>query len=276
LSLYRGLLLTAQRARILPPAPLAAYQVYRESTVDSLVRTVECRLAAKWVKTPAAKSLDAWANHYKLSSGEFWFCSYGEPVTLTFAESDYFRIQFQYAGAGLTRCGRRETAVTVDQACVSSAAATIDFGPGFQQLAWRVNREILGRKLTALTGRPMVRSLEFNPAMKLSGPHRRGLAGILDCALQTIAGSVQDANAFVIAELEQALIVSLLTGSDHNCRHLLDAPVNRIAASVSSGRSVAAHSRAWGSFEVRSSADSCSSHARPYGRSNEARSGRLR
>ena len=162
----------------MPTAPLAAHQAFRESTTDSLCRTVESRLAAKCVKMPAAQSIDAWANQYKLNSGEFWFCSYGDPITLAFAESDYFRIQFQFAGAGLTRCGRRDTAVTVDQACISSAAATIAFGPGFQQLAWRINRDVLGKKLTAMTGRPLLRHLEFNPAMELKGPHLGGLTGI--------------------------------------------------------------------------------------------------
>jgi transcriptional regulator GlxA family with amidase domain len=81
--------------------------------------------------------------------------------------------------------------------------------------------------LTALTGRPLGRHLDFKPAMRLKEPHLGGLTAILDCALKIIAGSVENTNAFVLAELEQALIVALLTASDHNCRHLFDAPVSR-------------------------------------------------
>jgi AraC-like DNA-binding protein len=193
-------------------------------TLDDLCQTVESRLAATCIETPRTSAIDAWANHFKMPSTEFWFCSYGEPVKLAFAESDYFRIQFPHAGSGMTRCGRLETTVAPGRGCISSAAATIAFGPGFQQLVWRVNRDALGRKLSALTGQPLRRALEFNPVLT---PSSGGLMSVLVCTLLTIANRADGSNAFLLAELEQAMMVALLTGSEHNYRALLDAPAPR-------------------------------------------------
>ncbi len=203
-------------------APLAAHRAFRVASVDVLCQTVQSRLAATCLEMPAKKPIDAWANHYKMAMSEFWFCSYGDPVTLGFAESDYVRVQFPYAGAGETRCGRVNSQLRPGNACISSAAATIKFGPGYQQLVWRVERNVLSRKLAAVTGRPVPHLLEFKPDLSLSGPQSGELLGILDCLLKSVPNPDRGTNRFLTAELEQALIVSLLTGGEHNCSRMLE------------------------------------------------------
>ena len=135
--------------------PLREHEAFRADSADDLYRAVETTLAAACVAAPRRQSVDALANHYRLSAGELWFCSYGSPISLKFGESNYLRIQFRHAGAGTTRVSGSVTSVTAQQACISSAPAIIDFPDGFQQLVWRLDRDALVRKLSALTDRPV-------------------------------------------------------------------------------------------------------------------------
>lgn len=182
---------------------------------------VESRLGAVVVAAPTERPVEALANCYKMPSGELWFCSYGEPVKIRFGESDYFRVQFQHSGTGATQVGQQLIPVAANQGCVSSADATLSFGSGFQQLAWRVNRGVLARKLAAITGSPVSRSFEFEPALDLSLPRARALLGILHSIVHSITVSPAETNRFLLGELEQSLMVALLTNGRHTGSHLL-------------------------------------------------------
>lgn len=207
-------------------APQSPHAAFRATTKNSLCEAVESRLLARCLKAPRRNTLNAWANYCRLPSGELWFCSYGDPITLKFADSDYLRIQFQYNGEGATRCGAQVTPVTAAQACISSAAATIDFGSGFQQLVWRVRRDAVSRKLAALLGQTALPALDFKPEMHMASAQTAGLVGLLGCTLQNAAHAGPRTPAFLLEELEQALIVSLLSASEHNWRQALDAGVS--------------------------------------------------
>lgn len=139
------------------------------------------------------------------------------------------RLQIPYAGSGTTQAGGRVTRVTQKQACISSSGAKLTFEPGFQQLLWRVRRDALTSKLSAMTGRPVTRRLEFHPGLSLTSPRSAEILRMLNCVLQCIAGSRSENDRFLLPELEQSLIVSLLTGSDHNYRHFLVAEAAKAA-----------------------------------------------
>jgi len=205
----------------LPPVPLAAHRAFSASTVEELQRTIESQLGAACIYAPTERSISALANCYRLPSGELWFCSYGDPVKIHFRETNYFRVQFQHAGSGSTRIGARTFQIAPGQGCISSAAATLSFGRGFQQLVWRVDRAVLTRKLASITGALTSAPVEFLPALDLSLPRAQALLGILHSVVHSIAASPRP-NAFLLAELEQALIVSLLTYSEHNYSRQLE------------------------------------------------------
>jgi AraC-like DNA-binding protein len=200
----------------LPKNPLAGYRAFAASTVEELHAAVQTHLGAECVAAPTERPLSAVANMFRLPSGQLWFCSYGAPVEIRFSESDYFRIQFHCTGIGSTRIGARTIPIEPDQGCVSHAAATLSFGAGFQQLVWRIDRSVMSRKLAALTGASAARTLDFEPALDLRLPRARALLGIFHSLVHGVSGSPQP-NRFLLAELEQALMVSLLTHAAHNC-----------------------------------------------------------
>jgi len=204
----------------LPKIPLAGEPAFSASTVEELVSAVESRLGAVCAEVPTERPIAALANHHRLPSGELWFCSYDEPVKIRFAETDYIRVQFPLSGMGPTLMGQRQIDVAATQGCISAAAATLTFGPGYQQLVWRVDRASLVRKLVGITGGVLSRQLEFDPALDLTLPAARPLVGILHDMIHCVS-TAPGRHGFVEAELEQALMVSLLTHSAHNGQHLL-------------------------------------------------------
>jgi transcriptional regulator GlxA family with amidase domain len=151
-----------------------------------------------------------------------WFCSYGSPISLKFGESNYLRLQFRHAGAGATRIDGDLTAVTAQQACISSAPAIIDFPDGFQQLVWRLDRDALVRKFSALTDRPASRAIEFASVLTLDSAAGEGLMSILRCMLGIIDRNASLSSQLVLREMEQALIVSLLSSGDHSHREMVE------------------------------------------------------
>src|ERR1700759_4113619 len=127
--------------------PSTRYEGFRASNRNDLLRVVEANLDATLVKAPKSAAIDAFANSSKLPTSQLWFCSYGAPLSLRFAEGDYLRLQFGHAGAGRTLIGSTATFIPATQCCVSPADATIEFPEAFQQIVWRVSSQVLTRKL---------------------------------------------------------------------------------------------------------------------------------
>ena len=202
--------------------PLTPYAGFRASNVDDLVRVVESTLNARLRKAPKAVALDAFANACELPTSYLWFCSYGAPLTLQFAEAEYVRVQFAHSGTGRTFIGSAATPITATQCCVSPAEAMIEFAESFQQVAWRIDQSVLTKKLAALVGAPITRTLDFNSVLAMDNSRASGMSAILHCILVHLAQSNPVPQRFVLEELEQALIVSLLCNGGHNFRHLLD------------------------------------------------------
>jgi len=202
--------------------PLTPYAGFRASNVDDLVRVVESTLNARLRKAPKAVALDAFANACELPTSYLWFCSYGAPLTLQFAEAEYVRVQFAHSGTGRTFIGSAATPITATQCCVSPAEAMIEFAESFQQVAWRIDQSVLTKKLAALVGAPITRTLDFNSVLAMDNSRASSMSAILHCILVHIAQSNPMTHPFVLEELEQALIVSLLCNGGHNFRHLLD------------------------------------------------------
>jgi AraC-like DNA-binding protein len=203
--------------------PLENHTAFRTTTIDQLCEAVESRLGAVPVELPGtAAPNEAMASYCKLPEGALWGCAYGLPVTLKFPDSDYIRLQFRTAGSGQVTMGGGQVAVTAETACLSSAAASIDFGAGYQQLVWRIPKAFLVRKLAALTGGALSGGLSFDPTIDLTTAEGESLRNMVMCLAACADNAAGPAADMMLTELEQAVAVALLCVSDHNHRHLLD------------------------------------------------------
>lgn len=196
---------------------------FHADSLDRLCESAVSILGATIESLPKGDvAFNAQGRCHKLPSSDLWFCSYEVPVTLKFPEADFVRIQFQRTGVGATRVDNELIPVTASQSCISSSTAELTFERDFQQFAWRIPRNALSRKLAALTGRSVAQRLEFDHSLDLTTPRSAGLLRILDCLIDTIEAAPPDAAKLVAAELENALLVSLLCAAQHNFRDLLD------------------------------------------------------
>lgn len=205
--------------------PLSAYPCFQAHSIDRLCESVERELGATIVEVAKSTApIAASANRYALPSSDLWFCSYGLPIRLRFSETDDLRIQFQRTGVGATRVGQNLIPVTAGQTCIASAKADVDFGTDYQQVAWRLPRATLKRKLAALTGQPVTHRLDFDHVLDMTTPQSGALRQILNSLLYNIDLIPPNSAKLVLPELENALAVSFLCTAQHNYRDLLDRP----------------------------------------------------
>ena len=83
----------------------------------------------------------------------------------------------------------------------------------------RVDPQVLARKLGAITGNDVSQSIKFDAALALDSPRARQFASILAATLAHIACVPKgETSPLVLGELEQLLVVALLSGAEHNWR----------------------------------------------------------
>ncbi len=202
-------------------APLGKYPSFMADTPDELCAAVESVLHARCLEPVNAAVVRARANRYSLPSTELWFCSYGTPMTLRFSEGDFIRVQFRHAGTGYTYLNQEPQAITPDLACVTDASAVIHFPADFEQVVWRIPKQVIASTLTALTGaRAAAPSLD--PRLALDTPQGRLLLHTLRATLAAVDITRATFSTTLLAELEQALLVAFLNGGQ--CDRLLAEP----------------------------------------------------
>jgi len=204
--------------------PLRGHTLFKSASAADLCREVHHHLGATCIVPPVPGG-DVYANRYELASGELWYVETETPLEVHVPDGPFIRMQIQRAACGTTRVNHRQYAVNEHQSCISPAEAVLELGAGFQQLVWRVGYDVLVRKLVALTGSPPSRRMTFAEAIQRSGLESKAFVAILNCILANIDHATVLAPAFVLAELEEALIVSLLFNFSHNMRGHLEQEV---------------------------------------------------
>jgi len=202
--------------------PLRGHQVFRTGNAADLCREIQQRLGARCSVPATAINFVTGASHYVLPSGELWFTETSLPITLDLPDGPFVRMQIQRAGGGVTYIDGNPVEVNAAQSCISPAAAVLELNAGFQQLVLHVRHDVLVRKLVALTGVPAPRKLAFAPVLNRNRPESKGFIAILNCILANIDHATTLAPPLVLAELEDALMVSMLCNFQHNLRDLLD------------------------------------------------------
>jgi len=207
---------------LVPGIPLDAHPAFRVSTLDALEEAVGTHLGAQFVQLPAgARAIDAYANNFKLPNSRLWFCSYGIPLALKFPEADHIRVQFHYSGIGATWIGGSLFPINPRQGCISTTEAEIDFSPAFEQIVWRIPKDVMVRKLAGMMDCAVTSGLDFDPVLDLATPQAATMSRILDCLLHAADTVTGEAADVVLSELEQAMIASFLAASNHDCRDRL-------------------------------------------------------
>ena len=94
--------------------------------------------------------------------------------------------------------------------------------PGHQRLTLRVKNTALEQKLAMLLGARPKAPLEFEAATDLSDPHVSSLVRLVLFFGEQLDATSTQLPALVLRELEQAIIVHVLTANQHTYRRQLD------------------------------------------------------
>jgi AraC-like DNA-binding protein len=221
------------KGRLLLPqkTPLDGHPAFRASRFDALKEAVATHLTARFMELPAqAAMIDARANRFNLPNSSLWFCAYGVPVAIEFPEPDHVRVQFHHAGVGATWIGERFVPVTSSQGCVTATAAEFDLGGDFQQVVWRISKDVLRKKLASLTDAPLSGELLFNHKLDLDKPQGRLLTRLLECTILAAESGLGESGGIVLEELEQVMLSTFLAASEHRYRDHLEGRVPAAAS----------------------------------------------
>ncbi|MEW6645423.1 MAG: AraC family transcriptional regulator [Pseudomonadota bacterium] len=162
-------------------------------------------------------------NFLRLGSIALGFSACEAAAEVRFDGADFARVQIALAGSARTNSGGRTVDIDVRQYCITSPdrPATLEYGEDFEHLVLRVDRTALVRKLTALLGGPPRGDLEFDAAAFTSLAAVDGLRDLMLFLARQLDGSASQLPPLALAEIEQALIVGLLTTGRHRFSDVL-------------------------------------------------------
>ncbi|WP_322516841.1 AraC family transcriptional regulator [Rhodopseudomonas palustris] len=170
-----------------------------------------------------AEGFEGFGSFVKLDVTAFGFCRYASRAVAEFSETDFARLQIALRGNGRTTSGGSSVEVDSECWCVSSSGAPsrLEYGAGYEQLVVRFSNEKLMATLEAMLGVKPRGRLVFAPTVR-SGDC--GALALRDFGL-FLARHVDPAQPLpplMLRELEQTLMVSLLSVARHNFSDQLD------------------------------------------------------
>jgi AraC-like DNA-binding protein len=170
------------------------------------------------------RGFSAEGNHYGLQHIGLSYGSYGAKMRLEFFTTDFFGQQFNIGGSAQACINGSAFELTSDQSSVLSPGISLklDYAADFQQLLLRIEPRALNQKLSALIGANTSGPLQFEPSTNFSRPEAESLRRYFLFLIGEVEREGSQIPPLVLAELEQALMVSFLCGNINNHSHLLE------------------------------------------------------
>lgn len=164
------------------------------------------------------------ASYFHLGGSSLSYCAYGSPVRLEFRDDDYIRLQFGMAGRGQAASGRDAAEVGHDTIVGTPAAAILDFGNSFEQLALRLDRTALERDLTTLLGARAAEAITFARSVSSETGQAKRLRENVLHSVASIDSTTEALPAPLVKEMDQTIRLSVLFGMPNNYSSRLYAP----------------------------------------------------
>ena len=165
------------------------------------------------------------ANHKFLTDIALIYSAYGTAVELEFPQAEFARQMFCLSGKGIVRVGKTDTPFFIDKPLALPVGQAVEFclGENVQQLAVRISKAALVKRLTALLGSEPAGQIQLHWGE--SGGEEKILLRNLVMYFARSIHSFEKSDAFfpVISELEQAIVTAFLYANEHNYSHLLRA-----------------------------------------------------
>ena len=171
-----------------------------------------------------AEDFDVKVNYWHSQNIGLSYCISGGSVQLEAPDTNFFRQQIFLRGGADIRFGRIERQVTNEDTCVvpPEVSVDVDISSGSEQFVLRIEADVLLNKLAALIGRTPSQKLVFDQTTRANNQ----VPGHLGRMLMFFAAELDALNSkmpsLVLAELDQALIISFICNNPNNYSAFLD------------------------------------------------------
>lgn len=203
---------------------LERYRIFESSRFDlirdALVERYGC--ARSFSGAPRVKNVYAAGSLFRLEDIDLVYFQFPSLVRATFNGAGYFRQQFAITGEGRTRAGGQQFDVNLNSTGVvpSDVEAHCEYTTDHSEIVLRIRETALRRKFAAMTGRAVVRALEF-ASDGFTNPRQYRLRRLVNFFVNEIDQN-DGLSHFACTEFSQLLIVKFLTANRHNLSHLLE------------------------------------------------------
>ena len=215
--------------------PLSRYPALRTRHVEELRKQLE-GLFSVWSMDFGGgeeKTFEGRLNHRQMQDVGVTYARYGAAMAVSLSQADFYLQGFPLKGGGSFVLDGAEGLVSRNFGIVGGPGADmrIKYSSDFQHLIVRIKPERLTRTLSDLLGQPVIQPLKMEssvgPIAEVAGAQRR----LLEFVVRELDRDDDPLPALVLAELEQALVVSYLTCNRHNYSHLLERPQQAVGSS---------------------------------------------
>ena len=212
--------------------PLDSFPIIRSRNAEEVREAVFRSYGARISLPRRAEDFEVRANHWQSQNLGLSYCNFGVPVKLEFPAASFFRQQICLRGSADISFGRIERQVTNEETCVVPFETLIGvaFGTGFEQVVLRIEADVLLNKLAALVGATPSRKLVFDQTTGANSSaidQLRRMIMFLAGELDALGSKMP---SLVLAELEQALIVSFIRNNPNNYSAFLDDRARPVAS----------------------------------------------
>ncbi len=202
-----------------PPLPLHRFPLIRTADLREAQETLVTTFGARAFNIrDNAQGLHIIKNHVRLKNLDLSYGSFGAGVEATFPEVDLVKQHFPFGGAGLTRFGRSQFAISESETGVIPAGVEINhsYDAAFSQIMLRIRAGALREKLGALIGNPVVRTIAFAASANFDDAEMARLRRVVQYFVAELDSDVRTMPVQALAEFEQLLIVVFLTSNRHD------------------------------------------------------------
>ena len=190
---------------------------------DEVARWLSASFAVRHFDLPdSSRQFSCVINSCQLSSISLTYLDYGAPVSVVMDQFDCFVQGIPLSGSGNVSALGKDVIVGKDYGTAAGPGTEmkLEYGDGFRHLALRIAPNVLSAKLAAMIGQPV------DPPVMMAGPSGNhdllaAQARLVRLLIGELDNRMADFAPLMLAELEQAILVSYLEAYEHNYSHLL-------------------------------------------------------
>ncbi|WP_416065958.1 AraC family transcriptional regulator [Rhizobium sp. ZK1] len=195
--------------------PLSRFQQFASAEPDALLARVADLFAVRSIDFPRDEGIvDARLNHCQIDNVGLTYARYGAAMNATVEQSNYFLQGFPLRGGGDATIDGAFGVLSREQGVVGGPGARLNlrYSEDFEHLIVRIRPDGLVRKLASLIGEPV------DPPLRLIADviHSDAQFRLIEFVVGELSHAASFMPPLLLAEMEQAVMVSYLCNSRHN------------------------------------------------------------